>query len=137
MKIAYKSMQFEGEDFEAIRNDLYLPEGPGYYVFSGFIDEEQVDQILKFYSNIDKLQDQFKGYLSPRHFYKNCPNYLKVNTESDFILLHFFWNDPPNKVLHSVAFQMQTLRNIIESRAPYNEFYPLSRTDIGDIKKCL
>jgi hypothetical protein len=125
-------MILEGEDFEEVRQDLYNSNGPGYYVFPGFISEEQVNLIVDFYKNSSKSKNKFSEFLSFRHLYKNCPNYYQPdNGPNNLAYMHFFWNDPPHELLHSIAFQVQILRNYIESSVPFREIFPLPRKDLG------
>jgi hypothetical protein len=132
MKVTYKSMILEDANFDAVRRDLYNSDGPGYYVFPSFISEEQAHRIYEYYTNSIKPNERFKGFLSFRHLYKNCPNYyLPQNTKDNLTFMHFFWNDPPHESLHSIAFQVQILRNIIETSDPFREIFPLSRKDTG------
>lgn len=123
-------MTLEGENFSEVSQGLYDSDGPGYYVFPGFISEEQVHHIVEFYTSSIKPNEGFKEFLSFRHLYKNCPNYYQPdNSPDNLTFMHFFWNDPPHEPLHSIALQVQILRNIIETSVPFREIFPLSRKD--------
>ena len=126
MSITYQSRFFKEEGFHTALNDLYDPNGPGYFVFPKFLSEQNANHITNLYTQSISIKDWFKCLPSQRHLYKNCPNYyFPRNTINNYSYMHFFWNEPPDDILYSASYQIQILRNIIESRTPFNEFFPL------------
>jgi hypothetical protein len=126
MSINYQTKFFKEDDFQRALNDLYNTSGPGYFVFPQFLSEENVNRIINFYTQEITINKWFKCLLSQRHIYKNCPNYyFAQNTADNYCFTHFFWNEPPNEILYAASYKVQTIRNIIESRTPFNEFFPL------------
>jgi hypothetical protein len=124
--IDFYSFRPEDAKLQVIRKELYHSESPGFYVFKKFIPEHFVSHMRTFWVNeapISRLHSTLQEVVKPRLFYYGCPNYL-YKTPYGHAYYNYFWNSPIDEVSHSVSFVVQQLRNIVESKNNYLDFFP-------------
>jgi hypothetical protein len=122
---AFLSAFLDASALSKIRNALYETSGLGFHVFSGFLSQEHAAHIVEFWCNTVRAKHSHALMLSKKAFVKSCPNFVKSHTDtSDRSYFNFFWNPPPDPLTHSVAWQVQLLRNVIEERQIYSEIFP-------------
>ena len=124
MNINYESMVIDQSRLLPIRKAIYHSQGPGYYLFPQFIPSDFCDHIVEFYTRLIQPLEWYEPFISKLHIYKGCPNYYSGNDENESFH-NYFWNIPPDEVTYSVAFKVKLLRNYIESRVCFSEFFPM------------
>jgi len=110
----------DNDQIQQMREDIYL--GCGYYIVRGFLQPQQVEHMVNFWAkhNNPKVVPRIRKH---KDFYKNCPDYSVLQPEMRRHF-NFFWNKPLDMFTFDTAWQLQTLRNRIESQPPSFEFLP-------------
>ena len=109
---------------------FHSEDGPGYYVFRNFIPSEYAEHIVRFHTDVLVPSEWYKQFFSNSQFYVGCPNYYQINNDI-WRFYNFLWNDPPDELNHDIAFHIQILRNMVESRVAYREIFPTPDRSVG------
>lgn len=88
----------------------------GFFIFKNFISQDALDAIKSFWLD-DRIDYFFHDKLANKDVSLLSPPYLiKGKKQSDKVYCTGIWNEPLDDLTHEVAYQVGTLRNIIENK---------------------
>lgn len=124
--MTFNDLYLREPDLFPIRRELYHSTGSGFFVFKKFLTDEQTSHMRSFWSSLDP-RDWHQPYKGMDRIFPGCPNYYFYEEgQGQLSYFNFLWNYPPDELTYSVAFNIQLLRNRIESRNIYREIFPLA-----------
>lgn len=113
-------LNFYQNELSKIRTRIYHSKGNGFYVFKNFLSSDELSKLRGFWLN-KSVDDRFSSFIRNSDVTTRSPNYMYTKpNEGDRAYCCFLWNEPPCEVSHSLAFEIQLLRNTIEQRPIYN-----------------
>ncbi len=123
-KITYETLTLSNADLKDIRRAIFHSEGPGYFIFSDFLNSDFTAQISSFWAE-GSASEKMRRFRSKAHIRYGCPNFYNRGDGNNECYYNYFWNTPLDSASYAAAFAATILRNRIEGYEPYREFFPL------------
>jgi hypothetical protein len=127
-RIDYRHLQKVSEQLKPIRTALYHADGPGFYLFRGFLSSPLAEDIGNFWETLNPFS-YHRRFIHRQCFHIRCPNVRQGPTDrGDVQYYNFFWNVPPDEETQLLAHEIQLLRSRLEGRQLLHELYPAPAT---------
>lgn len=117
------------EKIFAARSEIYHSKGPGFFIIRNFVPQGQVRQLREFWLAHEEIKGLFvKRSKKNKRSFLGGPN-TYAQGEFNFWYNNFLWNKPAHELSHTLALQVQLLRNVLTSRHLYTSIFPLKTSD--------
>jgi hypothetical protein len=124
--LTFEQLAIPESALTSVREALYDPSEPGYFVFPNFLSPNILSDLVDFWTNNDpeRSHERHPGKWAVE---KGCSNFFSRNEENGNIAFHnFFWNTPTHPMTYAIALQIQLLRNRVEQQNACREIFPIT-----------